>query len=85
MQFDLNDEETRALLNLLTDAIEADCYPLSPRVGTLRAILLKFGEVGGLPPELARKMRRAVPPAPAPRPPTRTYEPPRKGKYAKRR
>ena len=41
MQFDLNDEETRALLNLLTDAIEADRYPLSPRVQLLPRPLLE--------------------------------------------
>ena len=27
MHLDLTDEETRALLNLLTDAVEADRYP----------------------------------------------------------
>ena len=31
MQLDLSDEETRALLNLLIDTIEADRYPNSPR------------------------------------------------------
>jgi hypothetical protein len=33
---DLTDEETFALLNLLVDTIEADRYPMSPRVGLLR-------------------------------------------------
>jgi len=32
MQLDLTHEETLALLNLLTEAIEADRYPLSPRI-----------------------------------------------------
>ena len=32
MQLELTDEETRALLNLLIDAIEADRYPNSPRI-----------------------------------------------------
>ena len=36
MQLDLTDEETFALLNLLVDTIEADRYPMSPRVGLLR-------------------------------------------------
>jgi hypothetical protein len=31
MQLDLTDEETLALLNLLTEAIEGDRYPYSPR------------------------------------------------------
>jgi hypothetical protein len=55
MQFDLDDEQVRALLNLLVDAIEADKYPLSPRVQLLRQILAKFGEIGGpAPPPPAR-------------------------------
>jgi len=37
MQLDLDDEEKFALLDLLTEPIEADRYPLSPRVQTLRA------------------------------------------------
>jgi hypothetical protein len=28
MQFELTDEETRALLNLLVDAMEGDRYPI---------------------------------------------------------
>jgi hypothetical protein len=32
MQLDLTDEETLAPLNLLTETIEADHYPLSPRI-----------------------------------------------------
>jgi hypothetical protein len=35
---DLDDEQARALLNLLVEAIEADHYPLSPRVQVLRTI-----------------------------------------------
>jgi hypothetical protein len=46
MQLDLTDAETLALLNLLTETIEADRYPLSPRIQTLRAILAKFGPMG---------------------------------------
>jgi len=30
MILDLSDEETRALLNLLTETIEGDRYPVSP-------------------------------------------------------
>ena len=58
MKLDLTDEETFALLNLLVDTIEADRYPMSPRIRLLRAILAKCGEVGGLPPELAARLRR---------------------------
>ena len=57
MQLDLTDEEGRALLNLITEAIEDDRFPLSPRVKMLREILAKFGEIGGLPPDLAAKLR----------------------------
>jgi hypothetical protein len=68
MQLDLADEETFTLLNLLVDTIEADRYPMSPHIRLLREILAKFGEVGGLPPELAQKLRRYVPRPPARRP-----------------
>jgi hypothetical protein len=54
MQIDLDDEEKLALLNLLTDAIETDRYPLSSRVQVLRRILAKFGPIGPAPPPPAR-------------------------------
>ena len=57
MWLDLTNEETFVLLNLLIDAIEADRYPMSPRIRLLREILAKCGEVGGLPPELAQKLQ----------------------------
>jgi hypothetical protein len=41
MRLDLTDEETLALLNLLTDTIENDRYFLSPRIQTLKAIRAK--------------------------------------------
>jgi hypothetical protein len=50
-------------LNRLTEAIENDRYPLSPRIRLLRAILAKFGELGPAPPPPAR------PPAPEERDP----------------
>ena len=65
MQLELTDEETFALLNFLVDTIEADRYPMSPRIRLLRAILDKFGEMGPLPPDLAQKLRRYAPPPPA--------------------
>jgi hypothetical protein len=64
----LSDEETFALLNLLVDTIESDRYPMSPRIRPLRGILAKCGEVGGLPPELAQKLRRYARPPPVRRP-----------------
>ena len=41
MRLDLTDEETFALLHLLIDTIEADRYPMSPRIRLLREILAK--------------------------------------------
>jgi hypothetical protein len=70
MILDLSDEETRALLNLLIDTIEADRYPRSPRIRLLQAILGKCGEVGGLPPQLAGRLRRYTTPPPPARLPT---------------
>jgi hypothetical protein len=42
MILDLSDEETTALLRLLSTKIDEDRYPLSPRVQILKAILGKF-------------------------------------------
>jgi hypothetical protein len=84
MQLELTDKETRGLLNLLIDTIEADRYPSSPRSRLLREILAKCGEVGGLSPELAARLRRYASPPPAPRPPPKVYEPPSPGKYKRR-
>jgi hypothetical protein len=47
MQLDLTDEETGALLNLLTGLIEGDRYPMSPRIKMLRRIRAKLP---GIPP-----------------------------------
>jgi hypothetical protein len=48
MQLDLTDEETGALLNLLTGAIEGDQYPTSRRIKMLHRIRAKLP---GIPPE----------------------------------
>jgi hypothetical protein len=61
MSLDLSDDETAALTRLLTNTIDADRYPLSPRIQTLKAIL------GKIRPEPVRE----------PLPPLRHYEPPR--------
>ena len=50
MILDLSDEETRALLNLLVETVEADRRPFSPRIRVLRDILAKFGAMGPKPP-----------------------------------
>jgi hypothetical protein len=43
----------------------------------LKKILVKFGEIGGLAPELAHKLRRYT------SSPSKVYERPSRGKYAK--
>jgi len=83
MILDLSDEETRALLNLLIDTIETDRYPRAPRIRLLREIVGKFGEVGGLPPELTARLRRYGPPPPARLPTAEERDPgraPRQGR-----
>jgi hypothetical protein len=54
MQLDLTDVERLALLNLPTETIESDRYPLSPRIPMLRGILAKFGPIGPAPARPAR-------------------------------
>jgi hypothetical protein len=61
MNLDLTDDETAALARLLKSTIDADRYPLSARIQTLKAILDKIR------PEAARE----------PLPPLKHYEPPR--------
>ena len=70
MNLDLTDEQTEALLRELSLIIEYDRYRLSPHIRVLKDIL------GQLRPEPARE---------APLPPPRRYEPPSKGRYARRR
>jgi len=54
MHLALTDEETFALRNVLTQTIENDRYPLSPRVQVLRGILAKFGQIAPAPPPPAK-------------------------------
>ena len=61
MNLDLTDDETAALTQLLTNTIDADRYPLSPRIRILKTIL------GKIRPELVRE----------PLPPLKVYAPPR--------
>ena len=67
---ELSDEEAEALVRLLGEAIDGDRYPLSPRIRTLKVMLWKL---------------RPEPERPAPLPPLRNYEPPRMGRYRRRR
>jgi hypothetical protein len=70
MHHELTDEQTGTLIRELTQAVQNDRYPLCPRIVVLKEIL------GQLRPEPAR---------PAPLPLRRHYEPPSKGRYARRR
>jgi hypothetical protein len=74
MTLDLTDDETRALLIVLMEAIEDARYSLSPRIHTLRAILMKIAEMEGVAPDLAAKPRRYAPHEPLT--PRKYYEPP---------
>jgi hypothetical protein len=69
MHLELTDEQTEALIRELSQIIENDRYPLSPRIRVLRDIL------GQLRPEPVRQ----------PLPPLQHYEPPSKGWYRRRR
>jgi hypothetical protein len=61
MTLDLTEEEATALARLLTNTIDADRYPLSSRIQTLKGLLAKIR------PEPVRE----------PLPPPKVYEPPR--------
>jgi hypothetical protein len=61
MNIDLSDDEAAALSRLLTNTIDTDRYPLSPRIQMLKAVLAKIR------PEPARE----------PWPPPKVYAPPR--------
>jgi hypothetical protein len=50
MQLDLTHEQAAALINLLTGIIEADPYPMSRRLKTLRQIRAKLPGVRIEPP-----------------------------------
>ena len=65
----LTEEEKLALVALVRRTIDADRYPLSPRIRELRGILAKL---------------EGPRPAPAPLPPLKRYEPPSRGRYRRR-
>jgi hypothetical protein len=68
MTIDVTAEQTEALIRL-SQIIENDRYPVSPRIRVLKEILWKFR------PDPVRE----------PLPPARHYEPPSKGRYGRRR
>jgi hypothetical protein len=69
MNLELTDEQTEALIRELSQIIENDRYPLSPRIRVLK------DNLGQLRPEPARQ---------APLPPRRNYELPSRGRYRRR-
>ena len=69
MHLELTDEQTEALTRELSQIIQNDRYPFSPRIGVLKDIL---GQL------------RREPPREAPLPPLRYYEPPSKGRHGRR-
>jgi hypothetical protein len=80
MKPDLTEEETDALARLLRDAIDADHYPLSPRVRMWKDILAKIRPE----PPKASLAPKGPEPKPEPLPPLKRYEPPRGGRYRRR-
>jgi hypothetical protein len=68
MNFELNDVQTEALIRELSQIIQNDRYPLSPRIVALKEILEQ------LRPEPERERP----------PPPQHYEPPSKGRYRRR-
>jgi hypothetical protein len=70
MNLELTDEQSEALIRLLSRTIDDDRYPLSPRIVLLKEILAQL---------------RPEPERAAPLPPLRNYEPPSMGRYKRRR
>jgi hypothetical protein len=77
MELELTDDETAALERLLSDAIDRDHYPLSPRIKVLRSIL---GKIRPEPPK-ASLAPKGLEPKREPLPPIKHHEPPRAGRY----
>ena len=70
MDLHLSDEQADLLIRALDRVIEDDRYPLSPRIRALREI---------------RALLKPYPERPPPSPPQKSYEPPSRGQYRKRR
>jgi hypothetical protein len=69
MNLELNDLQTEALMRELSNIVQNDRYPFSPRIVALKEILAMMR------PEPERE----------PLPPRRHYEPPSKGRYSRQR
>jgi hypothetical protein len=69
MHLELTDEQTEALIRELSQIVQNDRYPLSPRIVALKEIL------GQLPPEPVREPLRLP----------KVYAPPERGRYRRRR
>jgi hypothetical protein len=80
MKPDLTDEETDALARLPRDTIDADHYPLSPRVQMWKGILAKLRPE----PPKASLAPKGLESKPEPLPPQKQYEPPRAGRNRRR-
>jgi hypothetical protein len=74
MNLDLTDEETAALLRELDGLIEGDCYFMSQRINTLKAIRAKIR-----PEPVREPVREPL------RPPPKQYAPPRATAKQRRR
>jgi hypothetical protein len=70
MDLHLTDEQVELLVAELDRIIENDRYPLSSHIRALREI---------------RALLKPYPERPPPSPPQRPYEPPSRGRYARRR
>ena len=61
MRFELTDEQAFVLLNLWTETIENDRYPLSPRIQTLREVVARFRPIAlPSPPAYISKTTRRL-------------------------
>ena len=82
MTLDLTEEETAALTRLLTNTIDADRYPLSPRIQLLKGILAKIRPEPAREPLPEPKLGRERPDSAVS--PPKHYESPRSGRYRRR-
>jgi hypothetical protein len=73
MRPDLTDEETDALARLLRDTIDADLYPLSPRVQMWEGILAKIWPEAK--PETLQPLKHYEPPGGAKSTAVKSYPP----------
>jgi len=80
MQLDLDDDEIRALLNVLIEVIDADKYPRRRGCRCCARCWPNLARSAACRPSL----RRQMPPPAAPRPEPKVYEPPSRGRYKRR-